>query len=524
MYKLFCAICVFILYYYRGVVSRLWSSINEYLPANITARSVIIAGVVGFIVYRLMRKKYRLPPGPFALPLIGNYEFFTDKKLHKTLFKLSQKYGPVLRVHLGPSRWIVLNNIEVVTEAMIKKGADFADRPYIPSIDEFTQGSKDIAFGKYGPTWKFHRKIAGKALRQYLVGGHLETIVHEACEKVFKVMSAEQKAFDPAKCCDFLVFNILCAICFGKTYEIDDDEFLLIMKLDNDLLEKFGTGVIEDIIPYLRDVCPTRRYRDIMKDAKQFISIMEKKYKEHLYTFDKDNIRDFTDSLILARKEAEEEDDPELLSQITETHLVQTLMDIFFAGVDTSRMTINWAIMHMASLPEIQAKVQEELDRVVGTSRLPGISDRSKLNYTEATLHESMRVNMAATIGVPHKTTCDTSVGGYDIPKGTTVMINHYALHRDPNFWKDPETFDPARFLDSDGKLSAKPESWLPFSAGRRVCLGESVAKPELVLILACLLQKFKIKLPPGATVKFESNVAFEVMPDKYEILVEERY
>lgn len=115
-------------------------------------------------------------------------------------------------------------------------------------------------------------------------------------------------------------------------------------------------------------------------------------------------------------------------------------------------------------------------------------------------------------------------LGGYDIPKGTTVIINHWALHRDPNFWKDPETFDPARFLDSDGKLSAKPESWLPFSAGRRVCLGEPVAKPNLFLILACLLQKFKIKLPPGATPKFESNVAFEVMPDKYEILVEERY
>ncbi|KAJ8317308.1 hypothetical protein KUTeg_005212 [Tegillarca granosa] len=295
--------------------------------------------------------------------------FYTDKSLHRTWLELSKKYGPVFRVHLGPSQWIILNSIEVVTEALVKKGADFADRPYITSADEFTEGSKDIVFGKYGPTWKFHRKIAGKALR----------------------------------------------------YEIDDEEFVYIINLDNEFLEKFGNGLLEDIVPYLKDICPTRKYREIMAGAKTLTAIIERKYKEHLSTFDKDNIRDFTDSLILARKEAEE-DDPELLSQITETHLVHTLLDIFFAGVDTSRMTINWAILHMAGLPDIQAKVQEELDRVVGTSRLPGIRDRINLNYTEAVLHESMRVNSALSVGVPHKTTCDTSVGKYFFIKWSKLL------------------------------------------------------------------------------------------------------
>ncbi|KAJ8312409.1 hypothetical protein KUTeg_009782 [Tegillarca granosa] len=138
-----------------------------------------------------------------------------------------------------------------------------------------------------------------------------------------------------------------------------------------------------------------------------------------------------------------------------------------------------------------------------GNDRFPGLEDREKLSYTEATLHESMRLNPAVTIGVPHSTTCDTSV----------------------DYWTDVDRFDPHRFLDSNGKLSPKPESWLPFSAGRRVCLGESVAKPELFLAFATLLQKYRFKLPSGVITKFEEDKdTYGGLPAKYEILIEERY
>ncbi|KAJ8312407.1 hypothetical protein KUTeg_009780 [Tegillarca granosa] len=104
-------------------------------------------------------------------------------------------------------------------------------------------------------------------------------------------------------------------------------------------------------------------------------------------------------------------------------------------------------------------------------------------------------------------------------------MINHWALLHDPDFWKDVDKFDPYRFLDSDGKLSPTPESWLPFSAGRRVCLGESVAKPELFLVFATLLQKFRFKFPPGKLTKLEEDeMYFGAFPKKYEIIIEERY
>lgn len=104
-------------------------------------------------------------------------------------------------------------------------------------------------------------------------------------------------------------------------------------------------------------------------------------------------------------------------------------------------------------------------------------------------------------------------------------MINHWALLHDPDYWEDVDRFNPHRFLDSDGKLSPTPESWLPFSAGRRVCLGESVAKPELFLVFATLLQKFRFKLPPGTLTNLEEDEKyFGTMPVKYKIMIEERY
>ncbi|XP_071137260.1 steroid 17-alpha-hydroxylase/17,20 lyase-like [Mytilus edulis] len=196
----------------------------------------------------------------------------------------------------------------------------------------------------------------------------------------------------------------------------------------------------------------------------------------------KDKIRDFTDSLILARKEAEREENEEVLSQLTNTHLRQTLMDIFNAGIDTSRITLFFAVRYMAGLLDIQNKVQEEIDRVVGEEVM------------------------------------------YDVPQDTVVMINHWALHHDPKYWKDVEKFDPTRYLDENGKLGMKPESWLPFSAGRRVCLGEVVAKPELHLIFATIMQRFKITLPEGTNSELKlGGSSSNTQPAPFQIIVEDR-
>ncbi|XP_076078827.1 steroid 17-alpha-hydroxylase/17,20 lyase-like [Mytilus galloprovincialis] len=317
------------------------------------------------------------------------------------------------------------------------------------AVDRFTEGGKNIAFANNTPTWKLHRKIAGKALRQYMIGNHFEAVLHESMNKCLPLMLKETGVFNPENYIDLMVFNILNAVCFGKSVYLDDPEF---------------------------------------------------KFNEHDNTFNSDKIRDFTDSLILARKEAEREENEEVLSQLTNTHLRQTLMDIFNAGIDTSRITLFFAVRYMAGLPDIQSKVQEEIDRVVGKDRLPTVKDKKI-----SALQNHFEVM-------------------YDVPQDTVVMINHWALHRDPKYWKDVEKFDPTRYLDENGKLGMKPESWLPFSAGRRVSLGEVVAKPELHLIFATIMQRFKITLPEGTNSELKlGGSSSNTQPAPFQIIVEDR-
>ncbi|CAC5401019.1 CYP17A [Mytilus coruscus] len=432
----------------------------------------------------------------FCWPLIGSYEVIQAKFLHEIFVKYAKKYGPVFTVSLGPYQMVVLNDINSVTEALVKSKADFANRPSIHSVHMFTEESKDIAFANYTPTWKLHRKIAGKALRQYLAGNRLEDVLHASMKKCLPLMDKENGAFNPEKYIDLMVFNILTAVCFGESVELDDPEFIKFMKLSKEANEMVGKGFVEDMFPIMYKIWTTNKYRTVAKTMNELISIIKRKFEEHEETFN-----------IVIRK-----------------HLRQTVFDIFSAGIDTSRVTLGFAVRYMAGLPEIQSKVQEEIDRVVGKDRLPTVKDRENLSYTEATLHEVMRLGTAVPVGLPHSTICDTRVGGYDVPKDTMVMINHWALHHDPRYWKEEEKFDPTRYLDENGKLGMKPESWLPFSAGRRVCLGETVAKPELHLIFATIMQRFKITLPEGTNPKVELGGSGGItIPAPYKIIVKER-
>ncbi|XP_071154400.1 steroid 17-alpha-hydroxylase/17,20 lyase-like isoform X1 [Mytilus edulis] len=491
----------------------------------LNVQTVLLGIVVILVVYKVRQKwKYKLPPGPFAWPFIGNYEVIKAKFLHEIFAKYVKTYGPVFTVKLGPVQMVVLNDIESVTEALVKRKAEFANRPNLPSLDKLSNGRKNIVFANYTPAWKLHRKIAGKALRQYLAGKHLEEVLHNSMHKCLPLMAEEKEEFDPEPIIDLMVFHMLNSVCFGKSTELNDPEFQDFIKKDKKFTELIGKGFVEDMFPIMYKIWTTQKYRKITEIFDEIAERYRKKLEEHKKSFDRDYIRDFTDALILARQEAEDEEDKEVLSELTDLHLVNTISDIFGAGIDTSRVTMYFAVHYMAGLPEIQAKVHEEIDRVVGKNRLPGVKDRENLSYTEATLHEVMRLGLAVPVGVPHSTLCDTTVGGYDVPENTMVMINHWALHHDPNYWKDVHKFDPTRFLNEEGKLSMKPESWLPFSAGRRVCLGESVAKPELHLMFASIMQRFKISLPEGTSPEILIGGGGAVtQPAPFKIIVKER-
>ncbi|XP_067683415.1 steroid 17-alpha-hydroxylase/17,20 lyase-like isoform X2 [Haliotis asinina] len=494
-----------------------------WLPRSLAGRAVLVGTVAGVAVYLVTKKRYKLPPGPRGWPLLGNLFDFQNTTMYEKLNDWKSKYGPVIMFHMGPERMVSLNSIEVVLEALVKRQADFAGRPQSYSSLLISDGGRNIMLGQYSPTWKLHRKLATKALRYFMTGTRLEVGVERSLSKGIELMKQQKGAFNPHSIISLIVFNIINNMCFNETCDLGDTRFNDMISGLDAFLHEFGNGVLEDVIPPLR-LFPTQQLKRLVKLADQFFDYLRRDIETHRRTFSKDNIRDFCDAMLLAQEEAREEEDPEVMSQITDSHVTMTMFDIMEAGVDTSRYTLLWTILYLAIHPEIQDKVHEEVDQALGERQYPRVSDRNDLPYTDAVLHESMRISTVPPLGQPHTTLRDTKVGDYDIPEGTIVIINHYALHHDPEQWRDPKVFRPERFLDETGKMAPKPESWLPFSAGRRVCLGESVAKPELHLLLAGIMRHFKISLPSGTKLNFESyGGSFANVPRDFNIVAESR-
>lgn len=242
-------------------------------------------------------------------------------------------------------------------------GSDFAGRPYLHSMDVITEGSKDIVFTTYTPAWKLHRKIAMQAVRHYMRGPLLEKVVHHAVAMVADKMAAEPGAFDPHLYNTLLMFHIIDTICFGKNKPFDDPEIANLMYIFDTFNAEAGNGFLEDVIPLLK-YWPTKKFRRAIGFTGDLLKYLYKNIDEHRESFDPDHIRDLTDSILLAQSEAEREERPEVMAMFTDTHVGETISDIFGAGVDTSRMTLDWAVLYMAGHPEVKHNVNLNEERL----------------------------------------------------------------------------------------------------------------------------------------------------------------
>lgn len=176
------------------------------------------------------------------------------------------------------------------------------------------------------------------------------------------------------------------------------------------------------------------------------------------------------------------------------------MQDSIAAGTDTSAVTVEWALSELLKNPKLLAKATEELDRVVGRDCLPTEEDTSSLPFLQAVVKETMRLHPAAPLLSPRMCRQDTSVDGYDVPAGTCIAVNAWAIGRDPAVWDSPEEFRPERFIDSDVDVKGQDFQLLPFGSGRRMCPGIGRGLRLVHVTLANLLHAFAWRLPDGAT------------------------
>ena len=231
----------------------------------------------------------------------------------------------------------------------------------------------------------------------------------------------------------------------------------------NDNVENVGSGGIVLFVPIMRYILP-KLYNNARSSYFRFTSFVQKIVDEHQCAFDKSNIQDIID-VFLNEIEVALQENTDRKDFINSKSLTATAVWLFLSGTESSTTTLRWALLYIMMHPDVQVKVQKEIDDVVGRNRLPQWADKSDLPYTEAVLLEIQRLRTIVPLGAPHVASADTTLAGYDIPKGSFIISNIWAVHNDLNVWSEPDQFKPERFLDINGKLRHR-EEFMPFGTG----------------------------------------------------------
>ncbi|NP_001073172.1 cytochrome P450 2K19 isoform X1 [Danio rerio] len=460
----------------------------------------LLAALLLFLVLYLVssgsQKEGKEPPGPKPLPLLGNLLTLDLTRAFDTFFELSKTYGNVFQVFLGPRKTVVLVGYKTVKEALVNYAEQFGDREIGPGF-RIMNDEHGILFSN-GENWKEMRRFALSNLRDFGMGkrGSEEKIIEEIHHLKGEFDKFEGKPFDTTQPVNYAVSNIISSIVYGSRFEYTDPQFTEMVDRANENVRVGGSVSMwfHEMFPWVGPFLKSKRI--IVENIIQSRAQMTKLITALLETLNPNDPRGFVDSF-LTRKLSDEKSGKKD-SYFHEENLIMTVTNLFVAGTDTTGTTLRWGLMLMAKYPQIQDRVQEEIDRVIG-GRQPVVEDRKKLPYTDAVIHEIQRLANIVPLSLPHKTTSDITFNGYFIKKGTTVVPLLTSVLKDESEWEKPNSFYPEHFLDEKGQF-VKRDAFIPFSAGRRVCLGESLARMELFLFFTSLLQSYRFTTPPGVS------------------------
>ncbi|XP_034722666.1 cytochrome P450 2G1-like isoform X1 [Etheostoma cragini] len=487
--------------------------------------TLILAGLIMALawLYSLKSRKHIcLPPGPMALPLIGNLLQMDKKAPFKTMLKLSESYGPVITVYLGPLRVVVLVGYDAVKEALVDQADDFTGRAPVPLLMRATNG---YGLGiSNGERWRQLRRFTLTTLRDFGMGrkGMEEWINEESKHLIARINSAKATAFDPTYFLSCSVSNVICCLVFGQRFSYDDEHFLSLLEIISDTLA-FGSspwGQLYNIFPWLMERLPGRQHIRFAKieELKKFIM---KKIQEHQDTLEPSSPRDYVDCFLTRLKQ--EKALP--TTEFNYDNLVSTVFNLYLAGTETTSSTLRFGLSVLIKYPKIQEKMQQEIDTVIERERLPYMEDRKSLPFTDAVLHEIQRLLDIVPMSVPHYALHDISFRGYTIPKATLIIPLLHSVLKEEKQWETPWSFNPQHFLDQNDKFKKNP-AFLPFSAGKRSCVGESLARMEIFLFLVSLLQRFTFSCPggPDSVDLSPEHSSFANVPRRYQIIAMPRW
>ncbi|KAL8245536.1 hypothetical protein R6Q59_011794 [Mikania micrantha] len=461
-----------------------------------------------------------LPPGPRSLPIVGSLPFL-GRDLHKQFTNMAHTYGPIFKLKLGNKLHIVINTPELAKVVLRDQDETFANRKLNVAASIITYGGQDIVFSENNACWRNLRKLF---IHEALSNKNLEACsslrrneVRKTIKNVFNKIGSRINISELAYLTEA---NVLTSMVWGNTSSKEGKYGHLeaeLSEMSTNINEIFGRANMSDFFPILKWFDFQGVKRDMKKQLQKFDQIMDKIIEDrvasnsdalHNGIEDHGGKKDFLQILLDLKNK--EDTKPLHITQIK-----ALILDIMAAGTETTSTLIEWAGAEIMRNHNVMKRVQKELEEVVGLNNMVEESHLLKLEYLDVVIKETHRLHVIAPFLIPRSPSKACVVGGHTIPKGSIVLLNAWAIHRDPNYWDNPLEFNPDRFLtyqldmkkwDYKGNATM---NYFPFGSGRRLCAGLPLAEKMQMLILASLFHSFNWGLPEGEELDLSERFGF---------------
>ncbi|XP_078043391.1 farnesoate epoxidase-like [Augochlora pura] len=482
-----------------------------------------IAILVVLIVILLLSRKHirfideKRPPGPLPWPIIGNHLLLKQLSvkyggLHQALIKLSKQYrSDLITLYFGTKRGLIIGGNKLLRLKL--KDGHFDGRPF----DEFGKirnfGKKQGITLNEGAVWKELRSWTFNSLKDFGLGSHsMSNMITDELVVILENLSGGgvkslKPIIAPA------AINVLWYFTMGKNNAGSKLQYLMELMEHRSRLVEVSGGLLS-IFPWLRHIAPQATgYKQLVELTDELKNFFMENFKAHKMDYVPGRKRDLTDKFIAEMMKNQDAD-----TVYKEEQLLVILVDLFLAGFSTIGTVLEFLFLHMIIHQDVQRKLQKELDSVIPSDRHPDVSDRLKLPYAEAVLAETLRLWPLFPL-IPRRALRDAELENYVIPGNTTVLLNCYAANRDPEFYPEPDIFNPERHL-KNGKYETDANS-TTFGIGKRKCPGSIFAKSAIFILFLGIMQKFTLLPVPGKEPKsVEIKTGYSIAPKPYEVLL----
>lgn len=459
------------------------------LPVSISFSIVIL-----IVAYKLFQRlRFKLPPGPRPWPVVGNLYDIKPVRF-RCYAEWAQSYGPIISVWTGSTLNVIVSNAELAKQVLKDHDQKLADRHRSRSAAKFSKDGQDLIWADYGSHYVKVRKVctlelfspkrleALRPIREDEVTAMVESIFIHCTHAENKGKSLLVKKYLGA-----VAFNNITRLAFGKRFvnseDVMDEQGLEFKAIVANGLKLGASLSMAEHIPWLRWMFPLEEGEFAKHGARRdrlTRAIMEEHTKARTNSGGAAK-QHFVDALLTLQEKYD----------LSEDTIIGLLWDMITAGMDTTAISVEWAMAELIKNPRVQQKAQEELDRVIGFERVMTETDFSNLPYLQCVAKEALRMHPPTPLMLPHRANANVKISGYDIPKGSNVHVNVWAVARDPAVWKDPHEFRPERFLEEDVDMKGHDFRLLPFGAGRRVCPGAQLGINLVASMLGHLLHHF---------------------------------